>query len=1074
MLIGCYYRCPVVVEEGDKDYPRFFVLAQLVEYNEIADAIRVKMHDLLGSNDYYGDILRHDVFRAEDVTRCEAMPGGVAEGLWGRGTIVARTKEPFSDEEPYWYWVRLPNGKCIKVCETEMKIEYSQMNFSPEKQLSTYEFQHPTWFINRLKVSKNSHIVNNATYGFRILSGCRAYLMPHQVSTVARCFETMPVRYMLADEVGLGKTVEACSILSILASENDDLKTLAIIPGALLSQWKNELYYKYGIVAGSTPDAAVRLLPLEDISLHKELISRMWDLVIVDETHRLLGNDSWYQAVQEVSRKTQHILLLSATPIQDRNEEYRRLLALLSPDQYACMTSERFAWMVQKQKKIQNIVNQQLGRLDRYEEYADAIFEKLTGISETLGDSALSKLIKKIDLSSEDRGLENAKRALAYICENYRLERKVIRNRRALIGEKLAQRTLHELPYKPLSLNENYNEIDAIQSAIEYLSENGDNSSEYVTDIAIPLLSALFSSPWAYKKQLKKLGIDDNTLVSSASEWAKAAENERNNVMIALDEDPSQIKGRLLTALNYIDRETDLLFREDCKIVVFTAHNKTLNVFLEMFNERFESENITAVAFGSHMGRDELEDSVYSFQNDPNCRCIICDETGGEGRNFQNAEQVIHLDIPWNANALEQRIGRLDRLGRDAEKDVLSVVLYAEDTIEQQLFRIWKDGMRLFTQSLSGLEIITGELNSLIVEALSNDYNFGLINAFDDIVEQADEMRESVEDEQDFDLGATLYRPLSQGIDNVLQIYNNGDDNLFASAMLGWGGQAGLFAEPPTESGLIEFRESRFSVNAAKQSLFIAPDWSKYNNSEIMRREGKLLGSFDRKTAATREDILFYAPGDPVYDAIMSNAMGCSRGRCAAIGTRGTFDYDGIVYIFNIEPMLDELLENGIGFQTLSQYRMYLPLEQIIIQMPLTKTSQSISDKEVIQMLYGATWRTADHLGRRSANSHMNISPLERFILKSPPEQWEPLIEKASKIAFKKATTALKEAADLSFAKKEMNRVLNGYRAECLYFGKDDSGIDSKSKEFELTYRALASSKPVLDAVCFLRVRRNG
>lgn len=244
MLMGCYYRCPVVLEEGDRDHPRFFVLAQALEYNELADAIKVKMHDILGSREYYSDIFSHNVFYANAVTRCEAMPGCAVDSPWGRGVIVSRAQEPYSEDQPYWYWIKLPSGRNIKVCETDLEIEYSQMNYAPEKQLRAYEFQHPTWFINHLKVSKNRHLVNNATYGFRVLAGCRAYLMPHQISTVARCFETMPVRYMLADEVGLGKTVEACSILSILANENKDLRVLIVVPGALVSQWQNELHYK--------------------------------------------------------------------------------------------------------------------------------------------------------------------------------------------------------------------------------------------------------------------------------------------------------------------------------------------------------------------------------------------------------------------------------------------------------------------------------------------------------------------------------------------------------------------------------------------------------------------------------------------------------------------------------------------------------------------------------------------------------------------------------------------------------------------------------------------------------------
>ena len=242
MKVGCYYRCPIPIDEDD-DPPRFFVLAQVTEYHEVADAVRIKLHDLLGSKAYYGDIFRQDVFKAQALTRCEAMPGGVVEGQWGKGTIVSRIKKGYSKDDPYWYWIKLSNGKYVKTCETDLRIEYSQMNFSPKNQLRNYEFQNPMWFLNRLKVSKNLHLVKNATYGFETLAGCRAFLMPHQISTVVRCFETMPIRYMLADEVGLGKTVEACSILKILMSENRRFKSLIIAPAALLSQWKNELHY---------------------------------------------------------------------------------------------------------------------------------------------------------------------------------------------------------------------------------------------------------------------------------------------------------------------------------------------------------------------------------------------------------------------------------------------------------------------------------------------------------------------------------------------------------------------------------------------------------------------------------------------------------------------------------------------------------------------------------------------------------------------------------------------------------------------------------------------------------------
>ena len=1074
MIKGCYYRCPIVIEEGDSEFPRFFVLAQVIEYNELADAVKVKMHDLLGSGQYYSNIFQHNVFRADAVVRCESISGGVVESSRGRGVIISRAANPYDENQPFWYWIKLPNGKVIKECETALKIEYSQMNYSPVKQFRNYEFQNPTWFLNHLKVSRNLHLMNNATYGFSVLAGCRAFLMPHQICTVSRCFETMPVRYMLADEVGLGKTVEACSILRILTSENQKLRSLLIVPGALATQWKNELHYKFSMEAQiNSPLSQICIIPMEELTNSKTTLVTPWDLVIVDETHRLLGHEEWYQNVQALSLRIKHILLLSATPIQDRNEEYRHLLALLNPEQYANMPPERFSWMVKKQQRIQKTVNQQLGRLNRYDEYKDIILDKLSEVAETLEDIHLKKLVDVIDLNSEDCGLDLVKQALAYICENYRVERRVIRNRRQLITEKMAKRTLFEVPYAPLSANENYNEIAAIQNTLAYLSENGEEDTDYVIDTAIPLLSALFSSPWAFEEALGALNINDSILIDSMNSWKQQAENEHALVSVALTENPELIKGRLMNALNYIDQETPILDNPDFKIVVFTGFNATLNAFHKLFNEYYANTEIYAVSFGKNMSHEALEDSVYSFQNDPNCRVIICDETGGEGRNFQNASQVLHLDMPWNANILEQRIGRLDRLGRDPELDVKSVVLYSTETVEEQLLNIWKNGMRLFEQSLSGLEIITGELNELIVEALLDDYNTGLANAFDDILNQAEEMRESVEDEQDFDLGATLYRPMTQGIDNVLNMYASEDTNIFATAMMGWGHQAGLTAQPPTKTGLIEFRSSSFSVNAARQSLFIPPDWSVYTNSSMMRRERKILGSFNRKTAALREDVLFFAPGDSVYDSIISNAVGCSRGRCTAIETQGSFNYDGAIYIFNVVPPLDELLEANIDLQTLSQYRMYLPLEQIMICIPLTQKSKEIPEEIVKRKLLDLKLSEARHIGRRSSYKGM-MSSLETFILRTPPSAWEPLVDSISNTAYKKAKKVIATGSNISAVRAEMQRVLNGYRAECLYFERDTEIVEQKKEIFQTTLRALKNTKPELDAICFLRVRING
>lgn len=1065
MEIGVYVRCPLIIEPADEQFPRCFIFAQVKNYNELADTVTVEIHDLSGCKPYYQHAFAKTEFSINEIDRCQAMHGSLFQSAHGLGHIISCISCSPSNE-PYRYYVQLQNGEYLILSETEMNIEFSQMDYSPLKQMLNYEFQNPSWYANRIKASRNAYMIDNATYGFNILAGCRAFLLPHQISTISRCFEFEPIRYMLADEVGLGKTIEASGILKIMMTENSSLRVLFILPAALINQWKSELKYKFNIEVDDNDKIMIEALEDLKTSTH---INDDWDMIIIDEAHRLISMTSEYSIALKLSSATKNILLLSATPIQDRKEEYLKLLSLLCPEQYVNMPLEQFTTLVQKQKKIQRDVSLQLRRMDRFEDTGSAIIDKLNEISEYLSDSALKGILATIDPSSEDGGKDVAEQALSYICENYRLERKVIRNRRGLIQSKLAKRSIDEIAYSPASADDMYHETAAIECVLSYLSANSNGSEQFVIETAQPLLSALFSSPWALQDQINKLGITDETMHSCADVWVEQAEHEIANVAELMN-DPDLIKGRLLKVLDYIEQYTDIADRPDCKIVVFTAHKATLDIFLKLVNKRLSDLDYFAVAFSAGMSREKLEDSVFEFQNTDECRMIICDETGGEGRNFQNAEMIIHLDLPWTANALEQRIGRLDRLGRNPEKCALSIVAYTENTVEEQLFKIWRDGMKLFEQSLSGLEIITGELNKQIINALLDDFYNGLVNAFEDILESTEQMRDSVLDEQMFDLGATIYRNLDHVIEKMLASYADEENSLFSESMLAWSSQAGLEAEHRKSTGLVEFLESRFSPRAALQSLYIPPDWEGYNTTKIVKRENMILGTFERAIAIKREDVLFFAPGDSIYDSIISNALGCGRGRCCAILFEGMFNYSGFVFTYNFEPDIGCILENNLNPKILARFRMYLPLEQIVIYIP-NRSSASVSE-DVVKLFMNEDRinSSAIHLGQRNEDRFQNYSQIERFMAAYPASEWKDLVISAEHIARDKAMVIFNENADLTTAKREVKRIINGYRAECLYFGKDMTDVDYKQTAYKLAYKALFHSKPVLDSACYLKV----
>ena len=1066
MRQGQYVRCPIVVEENDNKYPRSFVLGKIMEINSISEEVRVSLFDLRRSGGFFAHAFDKTVFAMDKVSHCPAARKAPVNTTMGKGKILRLCEE---QEEWFFYYVLLENGVIEKFSEENMEIEYSAADYSPVEQLRQYEFQNPTWYANRLCVSANLHMIENAIYGFEVLAGCRTFLMAHQISTVVRAFEEPTVSYMLADAVGLGKTIEACGIIKIMCSENQNLRVLYLLPGALAAQWENELRLKFGIQAShnSAMGAYVNhfILPIEDLDEYCEELAYPWDLVLVDETHRLLGMEEKYRLVLSLTQRCKHVLLLSATPIQDRKEEYLKLLTLLLPDQYGNMDIELFSDILSKQKKIQRRVNAMLRHMKSYEEYKEDTYDKIVELADSLNDKHLARLAAKIELESVDGGCEAAGKALSYVSENYRIERKVIRNRREYIAATLGKRVLFARPYEMASETECYNEENTYYSLLQYLKSALENGQTDVS-VAEVLLQAMFSSPWALLDTLQEYGVTDEGVLTDARLWRAQAEEEIGMADILLDQEPDRIRGRLVRIVDYIEQEIGWSERDCGKIVIFSEFKQTI----EKLGELLERRKICYSKFCAGLDRETLENNVYEFQNNGDCKIILCDATGGEGRNFQIADWLIFTDLPWNANAIEQRIGRLDRLGRDAgHLEVRLAVFYSQRTIEEQLFHIWKRGLGVFEQSLSGLEIITGELNQTIGDAFGEDIYNGLENSLADIIELMENAREAVEEEQLYDSGSVLYRPLSQAVEQMLQTYQGSEGNLFQSAMLGWSTQAGLRSNATENPNIIEFGEYRFSPRAAIQALFIPPDWTKYENTSIMRREGKILGTFDRGTAIKREDMLFFAPEDPVFDSIVGNAASNGRGRCCAFEAKADFAYAGLLFVYNVEPDENYLLEKGVSLHLLSQFRMYLPMEQIKVFIPLTAGSKEVPEEKLSAFLADKqNIMDAVHIGSRKTLKP-GYARLERFINENPKDNWRNVVNSAERTATVRARKRAGELAELKTAKREMIRILNGLESVCLYLGKDFSQVEDMREQYKAVYHALTNFHVTVDSVCLIR-----
>lgn len=1113
-----FVRCPIDREHPHD--PRIFATGKVLSINEFNETAHIKFSDPFDQKKYFEyipDEVKEAPLAALD--HCHLFKGSFVK--WGRKTSrIVEYKG--NDRDFYEYYLQdtvTKEYRCVN--EVDLVTSFISGSANPIQQLKKYEFQNPCWYLGRQIVKDTMNVLDNSILGFKELAGCKIYLKAFQLNTIMQCLQSERCRYMLADEVGLGKTIEACSVLKIYLSNNAEKQVLITVPRALIAQWRTELLFKFGLLEGNDENGnSIKLLPVESLSREDCVVD--WDFVIVDEVHNYLDRKGRYGFIHAISRHSENIILLSATPIQQRQEEYLDLLRLILPEKYDDMSIEKFSELVGKQNRISRLTYSLLDEVDSFknellpeietenphededvQDELEVIEENLNDLADEIDDAKLFELVSDVDTSKEDFGIYDIQVIVSYICDNFQLERNIIRGRRAVLGVypknedgEFAERAVHELTYK-ISEEKNYYENEAYRQLKEWiLSQEGNLGDSNVKDIIQPLIEAFFSSPWAYKARLTELG-DKYAIpldvIKTASRWLEEEETAINNIADVMDDIESH-PSRLVNLINYIDQE---LFGE--KIVIFTDQIETFNAYYKVFKDVFGDE---VTGFAESINRDKAEVNIYRFQSDPNCKMLICDKSGGEGRNLQIADYVIHLDLPWNINTIEQRIGRLDRMGRNVKKPVTSVVIHSVDSYEEQLFKFWNDGLNVFCQSLSGLEIIMNDINNKITESIKTDFEFGLYRLIPELIKEAEKMRETVQREQIFDTAAMRFRPLYLQLEKLFHNYQFNENKLFAETMMSWASLAGFGElEHGANDGFVAFDEHNFSVRSAQNSFLIPPNWDHYmskKQNEIaikaqrgLEEESKkninhnnrmIMGSFDRQVAIKNDYIHFYAPGDEIFDCIVENAMGSYKGMCTALAAESSVNWKGFIYTYSIEPNERLLLDAGMSLYSLGMFRQYLASAIQVIPVGFSSFSE-VPDKTVIsehrrlsQMGYFNRSDSIDHLGRRGKengflgiSSRYRASNLDWFRSQYSEEKWESLVEQSSQIARKKARTGFQKDSNLLGAKEMIDQILSMKESRKKYYGTEgNESIEELRKQYEVILESL--SKPIirLESACFM------
>jgi ATP-dependent helicase HepA len=597
---------------------------------------------------------------------------------------------------------------------------------------------HETAFFNKNRAVFVEEIMRQRAVarGMTGLLSSKILLLPHQIEVVRRVLEDPIPRYLLADEVGLGKTIEAGVIIRQFLLDDEEARILLIVPPFLLEQWKREMTEKfyvdeYGdrIIWKTTDELPFSLEKMNDIKL-----------TVIDEAHELAklafsnqtSDQEQYHCIEKISQMSNGLLLLSATPVLNNEKEFLAMLHLLDPDNYSLKDVESFT------ARIQN--RQNLGRLllaFREEASSFLVRKSLAGFLEMFPeDYVLKNLIESLQAYMQDTGhnpdmrKKMIRQIRVHLTETYRLHHRLLRNRRDPLhfvltygrdhrenGHKL--RCEYDLDERTGLLEELLEEWRQSAWASErhrWEEENTLQETAFMR-LYLLLLETSGSDPELFrdvvtcrlhKTSVPRLFKDIREEYFSLLVDEPFFEGEVNileNMLRSLQH-PSEDGDRtelLVSLLEHCAREAQRKSIERPKVVIFTNYpsvcEKLIDELVYVFGE-------AAVAGHCELhSKKQVELSIESFRTEIERWILVCDRSGEVGRNLQFADHIIHFDLPLVPNRLEQRIGRLDRIGR--EKAFVSTVFVGPDqefSMHEAYFKFLKDGLGVFSHSISSLQ----------------------------------------------------------------------------------------------------------------------------------------------------------------------------------------------------------------------------------------------------------------------------------------------------------------------------------------------------------------------------------
>jgi superfamily II DNA or RNA helicase len=561
--------------------------------------------------------------------------------------------------------------------------------------------------------------------------------LPHQITAV---YEAMlprqPLRFLLADDPGAGKTIMAGLLIKELIARGDLQRCLVVCPGSLAEQWQDELYRRFHlpfeILTNDKLEAArtgnwfletnLVIARLDKLSRNEDVQEKLkapdgrWDLIVCDEAHKMsatfFGGEikytKRYRLGQLLSTLTRHFLLMTATPHNGKEEDFQLFMALLDGDRFEGRFRDG-VHVADVSDLMRRMVKESLLKFDATPLFPERIAYT---VSYKLSD-AEARLYKTVtDYVREEfnraEALENDKRAGTVGFALTILQRRLASSPEAIYQSLRRRRERLESRLRELELLQRGGGVaPAISAAVPTLD------AEDVEDLE--------DAPDNELEAAEEEILDQATAARTIAELKTEIESLRNLESLALGvrrggedrkwRELASLLGEIFTPAGIVGRGAEPAAPYGAgaisppvpsprqKLVLFTEHRDTLN-YLERRITTLLGRREAVVVIHGGLGREERMKAQEAFRHDPEVQVLLATDAAGEGINLQRAHLMVNYDLPWNPNRIEQRFGRIHRIGQTEVCHLWNLV--AHETREGDVYRTLLEKLEEARKTLGG------------------------------------------------------------------------------------------------------------------------------------------------------------------------------------------------------------------------------------------------------------------------------------------------------------------------------------------------------------------------------------